>query len=82
MVPGHEHPCARQIAPKLRPTAFLDGRIGMRFPLHNPTVPGRVFGDETFDIGQDTGMPVNRDYDVPFAFTGDVHRVVVELKPA
>jgi len=54
----------------------------MRFPLHNPTVPVRVSGDETFDIGQDTGMPVNRDYDVPFAFTGDVHRVVVELKPA
>ena len=25
---------------------------------------------------------VNRDYDVPFRFTGELHKLVVELKPA
>ena len=44
------------------------------------TIPVRVSADETFDVGEDSGTPVNRDYDVPFRFTGD--KVVVELKPA
>jgi arylsulfatase len=44
------------------------------------TVPVRVSADETFDVGEDTGTPVNRDYDVPFRFTGELHKVVVELK--
>lgn len=62
-------------------TIFVDDSQVARGRIDR-TVPVRVSGDETFDIGQDTGMPVNRDYDVPFAFTGDVHKVVVELKPA
>ena len=28
------------------------------------TVPVRISADETFDIGEDTGTPVVRDYDV------------------
>jgi arylsulfatase len=44
------------------------------------TVPTRVSADETFDIGEDTGTPVNHDYDVPFRFTGGLNKVVVELK--
>jgi hypothetical protein len=51
------------------------GRIGR-------TVPVRVSADETFDVGEDTGTPVNHDYDVPFGFTGELHKVVVELRPA
>ena len=46
------------------------------------TVPVRVSADETFDVGEDSGTPVNRDYDVPFHFTGELHNVVVELKPS
>ena len=38
--------------------------------------------DETFDVGEDSGTPLNRDYDVPFRFTGELHKLVVELKPA
>ncbi len=45
------------------------------------TVPIRVSADETFDVGEDTGTPLNRDYDVPFAFTGELEKVVVEIKP-
>ena len=62
-------------------TIFVDtaqvagGRIGR-------TIPVRVSSDETFDVGEDSGTPVNRDYDVPFRFTGELHKVVVELKPA
>ena len=43
------------------------------------TVPTRFSADETFDIGEDTGTPVSRDYEVPFKFTGTIQKVVVEL---
>lgn len=46
------------------------------------TIPVRVSADETFDVGEDSGTPVNRDYDVPFRFSGELHKVVVELKPS
>jgi len=36
--------------------------------------------DETLDIGEDTGTPVSEDYNVPFKFTGDIKKVVIELK--
>ncbi len=36
---------------------------------------------ETFDIGEDTGTPVNLDYDVPFRFTGTIHTVTINLHP-
>jgi arylsulfatase len=44
------------------------------------TVPIRVSLDEGLDVGEDTGTPVNLDYDVPFAFTGTLNRVVIDLK--
>ncbi len=45
------------------------------------TTPFRYSMDETFDVGMDTGTPVNLDYDVPFKFTGKLEKVVVNLKP-
>jgi len=36
---------------------------------------------ETLDIGEDTGTPVNLNYDVPFRFTGQIESVVIDLKP-
>jgi arylsulfatase len=45
----------------------------------NATIPGRFSLDETFDVGEDTGTPVNEDYDVPFKFTGKIEKVVVNL---
>ncbi|HET6363701.1 MAG TPA: hypothetical protein VFG02_01495 [Nitrospirota bacterium] len=43
------------------------------------TVPFRFSLDETFDVGEDTGTPVNLSYDVPFKFTGTIEKVVVNL---
>jgi arylsulfatase len=44
------------------------------------TLPFAVQGDETFDVGLDTGSSVNEsDYRAPFAFTGRLERLVVTL---
>jgi arylsulfatase len=38
--------------------------------------------DETFDVGSDTGTPVDdRDYKVPFTFTGKLNRLTVKIGP-
>jgi arylsulfatase len=44
------------------------------------TVPFRFSTEETLDIGEDTGTPVDLSYDVPAAFTGKLGKVVFELK--
>jgi len=46
------------------------------------TIPIRFSADETFDIGEDTGTPVVEDYEdkMPFKFTGDLKKVVIELR--
>ncbi|AXK46578.1 arylsulfatase [Brachybacterium saurashtrense] len=46
------------------------------------TIPVRVSADETFDVGEDTGTPVVREYDVPFRFTGALSELVVDVLPA
>ena len=45
------------------------------------TIPVRISLDETLDIGEDTGTPVVEDYvsKMPFKFTGDLKKVVIEL---
>jgi arylsulfatase len=38
--------------------------------------------DETFDVGSDTGTPVDdKDYKCPFAFTGKLSKLTVKLGP-
>lgn len=38
--------------------------------------------DETFDVGSDTGTPVNdKDYQIPFAFSGKINKVTLNLTP-
>ncbi|MBD2490357.1 sulfatase-like hydrolase/transferase [Aulosira sp. FACHB-615] len=44
------------------------------------TIAYRLALDETFDIGRDTGTPVVDSYQVPFAFTGNLQQVSLELK--
>lgn len=44
------------------------------------SIPIRVALDETLDVGEDCGTPLNRSYDVPFKFSGEIENVVVELK--
>ena len=43
------------------------------------TVPGTYSISETFDVGQDTGSPVSKDYDRDNEFTGTLDRVVFHL---
>ena len=46
------------------------------------TIPFLMTLGETFDIGSDTRTSVNeRDYQVPFAFTGTIDKVTVALEP-
>ena len=46
------------------------------------TVPIILQFDETFDVGADTGTPVDdRDYQVPFKFTGKLHKLTLKVEP-
>jgi arylsulfatase len=44
------------------------------------TVPFRFSTEETLDIGEDTGTPVDLSYDVPAPFTGELGKVIIDLK--
>ena len=47
------------------------------------TVPLTLPWDETFDIGSDTGTPVDdKDYQVPFEFTGKIDKLTIAVEPA
>jgi arylsulfatase len=44
------------------------------------TIPVTLQWDESFDIGSDTGTPVNdKDYQVPFKFTGKLNKLTVKI---
>ena len=46
------------------------------------TVPLTLPWDETFDIGSDTGTPVDdQDYQVPFTFTGKINKLTITVAP-
>jgi hypothetical protein len=48
----------------------IERTIGVRFSL-----------DETWDVGEDTGTPVEFNvYDVPFKFNGELKKLSVDLK--
>jgi hypothetical protein len=51
-----------------------EGRIDLTQPI-------RFSLDESFDIGQDTGVPVIDEYDakMPFKFTGVLNKVEIDL---
>ena len=59
----------------------VDGKeVAKRTVPH--TVPF-IFGiDESFDVGSDTGTPVeDKEYQVPFAFNGTLHKLSLKLGP-
>ena len=46
------------------------------------TLPLILQWDETFDIGSDTGTPVDdKDYQIPFKFTGKIKKLTLKLDP-
>ena len=61
------------------------GRLGRLFINGKPAGEARFWtfgslGWETMDIGSDTGTPVSDAYSVPFAFTGQIEKVTLELQ--
>ena len=44
------------------------------------TIPNMMSIGEGLDIGRDTGSPIDFSYELPFAFTGTIEKVTVELK--
>ncbi|MGH6802003.1 MAG: hypothetical protein ACREC3_01385 [Methyloceanibacter sp.] len=61
-------------------TLLVDGKRVAQGRIER-TLPFRLSLDETLDCGEDTGTPVSEDYRVPFKFTGDLKKVVIDLKP-
>ena len=51
-----------------------EGRIEQTQPLD-------LIADETVDLGRDTGTPVDEGYRVPFAFTGGIDLLTLEVLP-
>ena len=46
------------------------------------TIPLLLQWDENFDVGADTGTPVDdNDYQVPFRFTGKLNKLTLKLEP-
>lgn len=59
----------------------VDGKTVAKLRMPH-TVPLLLQWDETFDIGADTGTPVDdQDYQVPFHFTGKLDKLTIQLKP-
>lgn len=46
------------------------------------TQPNIFSADEGTDVGLDEGTAVSSTYSIPFKFTGKIHKVTVDLKPA
>ncbi|MBS0642893.1 MAG: arylsulfatase [Acetobacteraceae bacterium] len=62
-------------------TFKVDGKVVGTITLPH-TVPLTLPWDETFDIGADTGTPIDdKDYRVPFAFNGTIDKLVFEIEP-
>jgi len=61
-------------------TLFVDGKQVAQVTIEH-TIPIRFSLDETMDVGEDTGTPVLEEYEakMPFKFTGELKKVVIEL---
>jgi arylsulfatase A-like enzyme len=62
-------------------TLTVDGKAVATQTMER-TVPLILPVDETFDVGSKTGTPVDdRDYQIPFAFTGKLSKITVSVEP-
>jgi arylsulfatase len=62
-------------------TLTVDGKV-VSTQTMDRSVPLALPIDETFDIGSDTGTPVNdQDYQTPFAFTGKINKLSISVEP-
>jgi hypothetical protein len=59
----------------------VDGKEVARQTMEK-TIPFILQWDENFDVGADTGTPVDdRDYQVPFRFTGALNKLTLRTTP-
>jgi arylsulfatase len=76
------HLCASAIESEDKPatvTLFVNGeQVGQG--AVNRTHPGQFSLSETFDVGEDTGTPVSKNYTRDNAFSGNLEKLVVALK--
>ncbi|MCM8595632.1 MAG: arylsulfatase [Candidatus Accumulibacter sp.] len=57
----------------------VDGKVVAEQKMER-TIPLILQWDENLDVGSDTGTPVDdRDYQVPFQFTGKINRVTLDI---
>jgi arylsulfatase A-like enzyme len=62
-------------------TFKVDGKV-VATQTVDRTIPLMLPIDETFDIGSDTGTPVDdKDYQVPFKFAGRIAKLTIALEP-
>jgi len=76
-------PAPDQSAVPFQPARLVGGVITLSIngkPVGSGHIPGIGNNTDTFDIGYDRGSPVSASYTSPFAFTGEVESVRVELK--
>lgn len=60
-------------------TLTVDGKV-VATKTMTRSVPLTLPWDETFDIGSDTGAPVDdKDYQIPFAFTGKLDKLTITV---
>ena len=59
---------------------YVDGKQVSQKRIER-TIPTRFSLDETFDVGEDTGTPVEFNvYETPFKFNGELKKLTVDLK--
>src|SRR5208283_6087657 len=59
----------------------VDGKEVDRKTIEH-TIPLIMTVDETFDVGMDTGSPVDDSYELPFKFTGTIDKLTFKLGPS
>jgi arylsulfatase A-like enzyme len=76
-------PVPEQTGPIFVPARLVAGLVTLSIngkAVGSAHIPGIGNNSDTFDIGYDRGSPVSASYTTPFAFTGEVESVRVELK--
>jgi arylsulfatase len=57
----------------------VDGKVVATQKMDR-TIPITLAWDENFDVGADTGTPVDdNDYQLPFKFTGKLNKLVIRI---
>ncbi|MGB8908418.1 MAG: hypothetical protein WCC84_06685 [Candidatus Cybelea sp.] len=61
-------------------TMTVDGKTVAEGRMER-SIPIQFSLGEGLDVGMDIGSPIDFTYDLPFAFTGEIEKVRIDLKP-